>query len=93
MRRGFLALVIPAALIGMLGLAGCGSGWTQEQEQKDGQRQSPPAWGRGLKHVTSSGLLDSIGRSPPRVGAWIETMVPVQYASSSSGRPPRGGVD
>ena len=33
--------------------------------------ESPPAWGRGLKLLTTPDLYE--GAVAPRVGAWIET--------------------
>ena len=54
--------------------------------------KSPPVWGRGLK---LSLWLVAIGGDDvaPRVGAWIETLRSISKATTSSGRPPCGGVD
>ena len=42
-----------------------------------GQCRSPPAWGRGLKHVNLIKKAKKVAVAP-RVGAWIEThRVPV----------------
>ena len=55
------------------------------------KQTSPPARGRGLKHHTKSN--ETVCKFvAPRAGAWIETYGYFRTVSSS-GRPPRGGVD
>ena len=54
--------------------------------------ESPPMWGRGLKH----GIVNTemcVTLVAPHVGAWIETNKMLIFATSNISRPPCGGVD
>jgi len=53
---------------------------------------SPPARGRGLKHL----ILPPVTVPPsvaPCAGAWIETCASISVLTRYKGRPLRGGVD
>jgi len=56
------------------------------------ERQSHPAWVRGLKQVSLFGIIRARFVAP-RVGAWIETGVAKLVSNSPTGRTPRGCVD
>ncbi len=68
--------------------------WIETPARPDGAYQagSPPARGRGLKHV-GKGVYGGGAVVAPRAGAWIETLDAIDAAMLTLGRPPRGGVD
>ena len=53
---------------------------------------SPPSRGRGSKHPTRA-VHGHAAHVAPLAGAWIETSAATDDRRSSTGRPPRGGVD
>jgi len=58
----------------------------------DQRGRSPPARGRGLKHLCPARDLNP-NQVAPRAGAWIETRGCHPNDERPLRRPPRGGVD